>query len=471
MYKIFLIFPCFLFSQYSQKEIDSLMTKEVYRLRDENKIQEIANLSRKVIQNAKNIKYQKGEIYGYARLGNALCNLKKYKEALVALNQANQLIESTELEDNVIKTSIYLGIGRCYSESKTSFQNALVQFEKALFFAKKIENPSEKKIYLSLIYGNIQSIYFGLENEKKGVEYLWKTLSVKEDAYTLSSLARYHNIYTKNSDSAKFYLDKAQKILQSDFERTALYNQWGRYYEEKGEYDQAIAFYKKAESLAIVLKEPLMLENAINGLKNTYEKKGNQKQTLEYSQKYIALKDSLNLVQSINSDVTIKDIVQKNEKNIHQKFSKSQKIYIAFAILASIFLLIFLIKTKKNQKEKEKAIKIIEEKSKENHELQLKVNESFDEIIQLAKNNNPEFLTRFSEVYPDYYQKLITIEPKLLVTELKLCSMIYLGFSSKDIADYTFVTLKAAQHRKFRLRKKLNIPSDADINVWLNENY
>jgi hypothetical protein len=32
---------------------------------------------------------------------------------------------------------------------------------------------------------------------------------------------------------------------------------------------------------------------------------------------------------------------------------------------------------------------------------------------------------------------------------------------------YTFVTPKAVQNRKNRIRKKLNIPSEEDINVWI----
>ena len=109
-------------------------------------------------RDSKKINYQKGEIYGFARLGNALCNLNNYKEALKVLNNADYLIETSKIEDYVIKTSINLGVGRCYLESKTSYKNAINQFDKALFFAKKIQNYAEKKKYLSIIYGNYLSL-------------------------------------------------------------------------------------------------------------------------------------------------------------------------------------------------------------------------------------------------------------------------------------------------------------------------
>lgn len=472
MYKyIFLFFPFFLFAQYSPKEIDSLMTTEVYRLRDENNNQAIVSLSKKVIQDSKKINYQKGEIYGFARLGNALCNLNNYKEALKVLNNADYLIEISKIEDYVIKTSINLGVGRCYLESKTSYKNAINQFDKALFFAKKIQNYAEKKKYLSIIYGNYYSAYSNLGNEEKAAFYLKKGLSLKEDAYALIGLARYHNTHTLNSDSARYYLNRGDKIIKNDFDKAALYSQWGRYYEEKGEYNKAIEFYKKAEILALKIDGAGILDVALSGLQFTYEKMGNAEQSLVYSKKRILLKDSINKVQSKSYDITINDVLKKKEKNINQKFSNTKKIYIAFSILALLIVIFFGIRIYKNKKENKKVIELMEQKEVENLELQQKLNKSFEEVVQLAKDNNPEFITRFKEVYPEFYSKLISIEPKLLDTEIKLCAMLFLGFSAKDIAEFTFVTVKAAQHRKFRLRKKLNIPSDEEINSWILKEY
>jgi hypothetical protein len=39
--------------------------------------------------------------------------------------------------------------------------------------------------------------------------------------------------------------------------------------------------------------------------------------------------------------------------------------------------------------------------------------------------------------------------------------------STKNIAEYTFVTIRAVQIRKNRLCKKFEIPSDADFNNWM----
>lgn len=145
-----------------------------------------------------------------------------------------------------------------------------------------------------------------------------------------------------------------------------------------------------------------------------------------------------------------------------------------------IFLFIgFLVKAyfiyryyKKMKRQREKIL--IENKNllktkQENKELHLKINTAFDEVVQLAKENNPEFLARFQEVYPHCYNKLVELYPGLQTSELKFCAMLYLNFSSKDIAEFTFVTPKAVQNRKNRMRKKLNISSEEDLSLWMKK--
>ena len=111
----------------------------------------------------------------------------------------------------------------------------------------------------------------------------------------------------------------------------------------------------------------------------------------------------------------------------------------------------------------------IAQHAEETQQLKLKVNESFEEVIYLAKTNSPEFFTRFQEVYPEYIEKLKEIYPEISIDDLRFCALLKLSFSTKDISEYTFVTIRTVQTRKSRLRKKFNIPSDNDIYLWMNE--
>ena len=95
--------------------------------------------------------------------------------------------------------------------------------------------------------------------------------------------------------------------------------------------------------------------------------------------------------------------------------------------------------------------------------------DKFNDLIALAKSNSPEFLILFKELYPQFIYRLKELDPKVRSSELSFCAMAYLNFSSKDIAEYTFVTVRAVQIRKNRLRKKYNIPSDEDFNSWMRK--
>ncbi|WP_326983581.1 hypothetical protein VUJ46_03260 [Chryseobacterium sp. MYb264] len=92
-----------------------------------------------------------------------------------------------------------------------------------------------------------------------------------------------------------------------------------------------------------------------------------------------------------------------------------------------------------------------------------------DEITVLAKENSPRLLNKFRLVYPDFFNKIFAIQPNLKNSELIFCIYLKLNLSTKEIATYTFVTPKAIQNRKNRLRKKLNIASDTDIYKWFNQ--
>lgn len=94
---------------------------------------------------------------------------------------------------------------------------------------------------------------------------------------------------------------------------------------------------------------------------------------------------------------------------------------------------------------------------------------NFNDLITLAKNNNAEFLALFNEIYPEFVASLKKINPKIRSSELEFCAMTFLNFSTKNIAQYTFVTVRAVQVRKNRLRKKLNIASDIDFNNWMRD--
>ncbi|PQA91224.1 hypothetical protein B0A69_18225 [Chryseobacterium shigense] len=85
------------------------------------------------------------------------------------------------------------------------------------------------------------------------------------------------------------------------------------------------------------------------------------------------------------------------------------------------------------------------------------------EVMELAQKNDSSFLMKFKELNPEFIKNLLIINPDLENSELAFCALLKLHFTSKEIADYTFVQHKSIQQKKYRIRKKLNIEGDQDI--------
>lgn len=153
-----------------------------------------------------------------------------------------------------------------------------------------------------------------------------------------------------------------------------------------------------------------------------------------------------------------KDKVVKKEKTY---------LYLIIIVLIIILLLSYFILRRISKSNREEKLEIISKNEIQTQELKLKINESFEEVIQLAKDNSVKFFTRFKEVYPEFIAQLLKIDPKFRVSELTLLAYFYLGFNSKDIATYTFKSVNTVRSRKYNLRKKLGILPEENMELWL----
>lgn len=90
-----------------------------------------------------------------------------------------------------------------------------------------------------------------------------------------------------------------------------------------------------------------------------------------------------------------------------------------------------------------------------------------DLLLELARKNHPQFLPFFLEMYPDFVDKFKLLDPNIRNSELCFLAYLYLNFSTKEIANYTYISEKAVLMRKNRLRKKYNIESSIPFNRWI----
>jgi len=81
----------------------------------------------------------------------------------------------------------------------------------------------------------------------------------------------------------------------------------------------------------------------------------------------------------------------------------------------------------------------------------------------------------FSEAYDkldtDFLKKMKQLYPTLTPSDLKLCAYLRLNLSSKEIAPMLHISIRSVEIKRYRLRKKLNLPHDEGlVNYILNIN-
>lgn len=88
-------------------------------------------------------------------------------------------------------------------------------------------------------------------------------------------------------------------------------------------------------------------------------------------------------------------------------------------------------------------------------------------IVKLRNQGNEgtyeEFKYYFEQVHQSFYKNLSEAYPELTYKDMRLCSFLKLGLSSKEIASITFTEVRSVESARNRLRKKMNL--DPDINL------
>lgn len=83
-------------------------------------------------------------------------------------------------------------------------------------------------------------------------------------------------------------------------------------------------------------------------------------------------------------------------------------------------------------------------------------------VNDIERNNEDwdRFATRFDEINDDFLKKIKSRHPQLTPTDLKLCAYLQLNMSSKEIAQLMNISLRGVEISRYRLRKKLQLPTE-----------
>ncbi|MDN5477548.1 MAG: LuxR family transcriptional regulator [Chryseobacterium sp.] len=448
---------------YTIFQIDSIQVDGYSRLSTLGSYRQIILQELDLIKRAKEIHYDKGEITAYLNLAIALRITNDSKNSFRFLEIAEKKLQN--FEDDELNSRLAFFYGTNY-HSLGLYRQAIQSFDTSIKVAHKIK---DQKIREKRIYDNYdwKLSSFSNLNIMDSVDVYERKCMRFPKPMLFITIAKRH-LKNGNIDSADYYVHKANDLLLTkkvSIEGKAnVLRAFGELSIAKKEYKHAVAYLDA--SLEITQKIGLKKRNleSYKLMSDAYRHLDNTEKENEYLLKYTQLKDSLTQEERNILDIPISKFLDDQEEN--DRKDRVVLYCIIILISVSICIVIFVFYKKSSTIKTQAEAKLLLEKN-QNESLQQKINESFTELLKMAKDNNPQFWTRFQEVYPDFLGKMLEVNTNLKISELTYCSYIYLGFSTKEIAEYTFKAVKTIENNRYNLRKKLNLSPDQDLAIWM----
>ncbi|WP_347216228.1 Two component regulator three Y domain-containing protein [Chryseobacterium sp.] len=197
--------------------------------------------------------------------------------------------------------------------------------------------------------------------------------------------------------------------------------------------------------------------------------------TDSFSIYFIAFIISINFIVCLYFDF---DLLSKSKFLKKNDFRTLRLWNILFSIASFVMDIVFitqkdaLIKGLIHEKEiKDSRIKDLVKTNAELMKHQMLINnlseDNIQEILNLAENNSPVFFEKFQIFFPHFIPEILKISSNLIHSELFFCALMKLDFDTKRIAQCTNNSIRAVESKKYRIRKKLNISSEININSFL----
>jgi tetratricopeptide (TPR) repeat protein len=458
LFSLMLSLP-FYSQNYSPAQLDSINTMH----KNEGDLDKAINFNINALRKLEAPENIEGMATAYINLGNLLCTQSNYKESLFFLNKAKE--HENKIKNPVLKSKMYYEYGRNYAWLRL-FKQADDNFNRAIQFAKKIPNQKEKNHKLYYGYAGKWDNFDRMGETDSMYSMQYKCLKLSSEPYVFTKIANSYVIRKIHLDSAEYYLNKSMAIADQypiHQKGTTLYT-FGTLYTVKKEHEKALQYYFQALEIFQKMKSDVMIRNTYEYISDEYKSLNNNEKATEYYSKFSTLNNSMKLNNEKVFNSAVDQFIKEKEQ---EEKNKKNKLYILLAgtLIISLLVIFFLRKnyiTKQRQKEE-----LLEEKYLETVKLKKKINSSFDEVSQLAKTSDPLFTRRFIEVYPEFHEKLLAQNSALSTHDIKIAALLRLNFTNKEIADFENLTVRTIEAKRYKLKKKLGLPSKTDLKEWI----
>ncbi|MGY3792955.1 tetratricopeptide repeat protein [Aquimarina sp. 433] len=440
-------------------------------------------------------------------------SLMKYqKKALEYYIKANQLYEKLKNKSGIART--YFKISNILIKQE-EYDKALKYLEESLPVIRETGN----KTHLSATLRNIGISYNGLGNHTKALSYLQKSLSFRiESPKTIALIeSDIGNTYyhMKRYNKGLLHLKRALQNFSNKgdhIQKASTQNYIAKSLLELNQLDSANYYAEKSLRSAKIALDLNTEKEANKTLALLAEKSNNSVAAYQYYKNLSKIKDSLDSIEKKAQARVLETQFQTNKKElkIHElekenEYAKSKNLLLTLSLgigvlTLGIFVFFFRKKFKLSCLEKALLSKELDTKNKEltTNSLRLvKKNKVLEhlkeevEVMRFAEDQNAQynyqkvlqiinfdfkddhhwdhFKKHFEQIHKDFYSKIKNQYPNVTTNELRLMALLKMNLSSKEIATILNITQEGVRKARYRLRKKLEIPSNnVLIDIILN---
>ncbi|PWS26774.1 transcriptional regulator [Pedobacter yonginense] len=169
-------------------------------------------------------------------------------------------------------------------------------------------------------------------------------------------------------------------------------------------------------------------------------------------------------------DEILKKEAEANERQIHKLQTEKLQAELASKnreLANSAMTLVY--KNELLQKLSDEIAKLKDETGKKLSEDQTR---KIQKVINDGMNDERDwhlFENSFNEAHESFFKKLKAKHPDLVPNDLKLCAYLRMNMSSKEMSSLLNISLRGVEIRRYRLRKKLEVPHDKNLTEFLME--
>lgn len=378
------------------------------------------------------------------------------------------------------KISITNTIGLIYRHYE-QYPQALSIFKQILAMA----TAGNDTVWTGIAKGNIGSVYFMQKQFATALPYIQtdyqQSLKYGETHNAVIALLRLAHISLETGDLKKAIsqLTDAEALLMRDKRdilkyKTDLYKLKAIYYERVNDLRQALAFAKQYEASkdSLIKQDNIAAVDRV-GLRWVKDKHLIQLDMLRADARLAT--SQLAFIIVILVLLLIMAVVIYRRRIVQAKKDRelliSQKSNIDEDLKNATSTLAVYTERLKNKNE------VIEHFSKKIDQLQTHAHDEaeIEQLNSLMQNHImtdetwAEFKKLFSKVHVKFFYNLAASYPKLSVTDIRLLSLIKLGLNNREMANMLGITIEGIKKAKQRLRKKMDLAPDQDIETIITD--